>query len=92
MSTLLKYAITKNTAKNYITTRFRQINPCLTSYLTDASQEDDQPILKSEVEAAIASRKSTGIDNIPGEMLKNGGDPTVEAYTKLRNEVWRTGL
>lgn len=92
MSTLLKYAITKNTAKNYITTRFRQINPCLTSYLTDASQEDDQPILKSEVEAAIASGKSTGIDNIPGEMLKNGGDPTVEAYTKLRNEVWRTGL
>ena len=56
-----------------------------------AVSEDSPPILKREVEAAIRSLKegkSPGVDNIPGEILKHGGDVSVEALTALCQKIW----
>ena len=62
--------------------------------------EDDQypqdgeyspPILREEVEAAIqtlAPGTSPGVDNIPAELLKNGGDEIVSALTTLCQQIW----
>ena len=48
--------------------------------ISSANQEDDPPILASEVAAAIESLKdgkSPGIDNVPAERLKKGGQTTI---------------
>ena len=63
--------------------------------LSSANEEDDPPILASEVATAIESLKdgkSPGIDNVPAELIKKGGQTTIEIYTKLCNEVWSTGV
>ena len=42
--------------------------------------EEDHPILRSEVEAAVRSLKkwkSTGIDNIPAELVQAGGEDVI---------------
>ena len=56
---------------------------------------DNEPeILRSEIEEAIKylkNGKAAGIDNITAELLKNGGDSTVDLLHKLCNRVWRTG-
>ena len=55
-----------------------------TLYCTEASprkkppEEDLQPILRGEVEIAVASLKkgkSAGIDNIPAELVQAGREP-----------------
>ena len=53
-------------------------NSVLISQNTD--NVDELPILKSEVEDAIQKQKedkSPSIDNIPGELLKYGGDASL---------------
>ena len=48
------------------------------------------PILKEEVEAALKSlqpNKSPGIDNIPSELLKHGGEEIVNAFTILCQKI-----
>ena len=62
--------------------------------ISSTNEEEDPPILTSEVEGAIKSLKdgkSPGIDNGPAKLLKNGGQTTLEAYTKLCNDVWSSG-
>ena len=52
---------------------------------------DELPILKSEVEDALLKLKegkSPGIDNIPGELLKYGGDAIVNVFTELCQSSW----
>ena len=52
---------------------------------------DELPILKSEVEDSIQNLKedkSHGIDNIPGELLKYGGDTIVNFFTDLCQISW----
>ncbi|XP_072039417.1 uncharacterized protein [Amphiura filiformis] len=57
--------------------------------MANTEQEEDPPILTSEVEEAMRNMKdgrSPGIDNVQAEMLKSGGQTTIKAYTKLCNE------
>ena len=45
---------------------------------TQTTEEDDYPILREEVEAAVKSLKkgkSAGIDNIPAELVQAGEKP-----------------
>ena len=52
---------------------------------------ESPPVLKTEVEAAVRSLKtgkSPGVDNIPSELLKHGGDGTLKALTALCQKIW----
>ena len=63
---------------------------------THNSRQDDEqplPILKSEVIHAIKSLKngkSPGIDNVPSEVLKEGGEALNDIITKLCQIVFST--
>ena len=63
---------------------------------TDTSREYDEqplPILKSEVIHAIKSLKngkSPGIDNVPSELIKGGGESLNDTIIKLCQKVWST--
>ena len=53
--------------------------------------QDSLSILKEEVEAAVQSLKlgkSPGVDNIPSELVKNGGEEFVKALTALCQLIW----
>ena len=57
--------------------------------------EDDHPILRREVEAAVQSLKkgkSAGVDNIPAELghARGGGD-VIAALMTICNKLWLTG-
>ena len=57
----------------------------------DADSGENLPILRSEVENALKclkKGKAPGIDNIPGELLINGGTQLVDILTKLCQKVW----
>ena len=59
---------------------------------TDA--EDDHPILRREVEAAVQllkKGKSAGVDNIPAELIQAGGEDVITALTIIYNKIWQTG-
>ena len=54
--------------------------------------EDDHPILREEVEAAVYSLKkgkSAGVDNIPAELVQAGGEDVIIALT-ICNKIWQT--
>ena len=56
--------------------------------------EDDHPILRKEVEAAVQSLKkgkSADIDNIPAKLVQAGGEEIVIAVTTICNKIWQTG-
>ena len=56
--------------------------------------EDDHPILRREVEAAVKSLKkgkSAGVDNIQAELVQAGGEDVTTALTTICNKVWQTG-
>ena len=56
--------------------------------------EDDHPILRKEVEAAVQSLrkvKSAGVDNIPAELFQAGGEDVITALTTICNKIWQTG-
>ena len=57
-------------------------------------EEDLQPILREEVEIAVASLKrgkSSGVDNIPAELVQAGGETMIDVLTEICNRIWRTG-
>ena len=59
----------------------------------DEDERDDN-IMKGEVEKAIKklkNDKSCGVDGIPAEMIKAGGDIVVDKLWKLCNEIWKKG-
>lgn len=61
---------------------------------TSLGKEDDFPILREEVEAAIRSLKNgkaPGIDNIPTELIKDGGSITIDMLMKICNKIWQAG-
>ena len=70
---------------------------CGDSEVLDCSQlpeEDLQPILREEVEIAVASlkkEKSAGVDNIPAELVQAGGEIMIYVLTEICNWIWRTG-
>ena len=56
--------------------------------------EDDHPILRKEVEAAVRSSKkgkSAGVDNIPAELFQAGGEDVIIAIKTICNKNWQTG-
>ena len=56
--------------------------------------EDDHPIFRREVEAAVQSLKkgkSAGVDNIPAELVQAGGQDAITALTTICNKIWQTG-
>ena len=62
--------------------------------LQPAPEEDLQPILREEVEIAVASLKkgkSAGVDNIPAELVQAGGETMIDVLTEICNRIWRTG-
>ena len=57
-------------------------------------EKDLQPILREEVEIAVASLKngkSAGVDNIPAELVQSGGQTMIDVLTEICNRIWRTG-
>ena len=66
--------------------------PVLNCPQTDT--EDDHPILRREVEAAVPllkKGKSAGVDNIPAELVKADGEDVITALTTICNKIWQTG-
>ena len=62
---------------------------------TDNSRQDDEqplPILSEVIHAikSIKNGKSPGIDNVPSEILKVGGETLNDILTKLYQKVWST--
>ena len=56
--------------------------------------EDDHPIFRKEVDAAVQSLKkgkSPGVDNIPAELIQAGGEDVTTALTTICNKIWQTG-
>ena len=61
---------------------------------TQTDTEDDHPILRREVEAAVQQLKkgkSGGVDNIPAELVQAGGEDVITALTTICNKIWQTG-
>ena len=55
--------------------------------------EDDHPILRRKVEAAVQSLKkgkSAGVENIPAELVQAGGEDVITAITTICNKIWQT--
>ena len=58
------------------------------------SDEEHHPILREEVEAAVKALKmgkSAGVDNIPAELVKAGGEAMIDILTAICNKIWKTG-
>ena len=56
--------------------------------------QDDHPILRKEVEAAVLllkKVKSAGVDNILAELVQAGGEDVVTALTTICDRIWQTG-
>ena len=56
--------------------------------------EDDHPILRRKVEAAVQSLKkgkSAGVHNIPAELVQAGGEDVITALTTICNKIWQAG-
>ena len=59
-----------------------------------STNQDDLPILREEVEAAVTSlkkRKSAGVDNIPAELVQAGGEAMIDALHIICRKIWQTG-
>ncbi|KAK2185248.1 hypothetical protein NP493_241g03008 [Ridgeia piscesae] len=59
-----------------------------------ATDNDNYPILREEVEAAVKSLKkgkSAGADNVPAEMVQAGGEVMISALLTICNKIWQTG-
>ena len=58
-----------------------------TLYWTAASPREEV-----EIEVALLKKgKSAGVDNIPAELVKAGGETMIDVLTKIYNRIWRTG-
>ena len=56
--------------------------------------EEHHPILREEVEAAVKALKmgkSTGMDNIPAELVQAGGEDMIDILTSICNNIWKSG-
>ena len=57
---------------------------------TQTDTEDDHPILRREVEAAVQSLKkgkSAGVDSIPAELVQAGGEDVITALMTICNTI-----
>ena len=54
---------------------------------------ENLPVLREEVEEAVRNPKagkSPGVDTIPSEVLKNGGETTTTVLTVTCQKIWET--
>ena len=61
---------------------------------TQTGTENDHPILRREVEAAVQllkKGKSAGVNNVPAELVQAGGEDVITALTTICNRIWQTG-
>ena len=59
-----------------------------------ATDNDNYPILRKEVEAAMKSLKnvkSAGAVNIPAELVQAGGEAMIHALLTICYNIWQTG-
>ena len=59
----------------------------------ELSNNEDFPILQEEVEAVVRTLKcgkAVGIDNIPADLLKHGGETVINVLTIICNKFWQT--
>ena len=59
-----------------------------------ATKNANHSILREEVETSVKllkKGKSAGVDNIPAELLQQGGEAMVNALLIICNKIWRTG-
>ena len=64
----------------------------LQSYQTLTQEVESLPVLREEVEETVRSLragKSPRVDNIPSELLKNGGEATT-VLTTICKKIWET--
>ena len=70
---------------------------CGDNAVLDCSQppeEDLQPILREEIEIAVASLKigkPAGVLNLPAELVQPGGETLIDVLAEVYNRSWRTG-
>jgi len=56
--------------------------------------EQEPPSLRSEVAHAVrqtASRKATGLDEVPAELFKEGGETLRDRMHRMCLAIWETG-
>ena len=56
--------------------------------------EDDHPIFRKEVDAAVQLLKkgmSDGVESIPAELVQAGGENVITALTTICYKIWQTG-
>ena len=66
----------------------------ISTELSPDAHRGDHPILCREVEAAVQSLKkgkSSGVDNIPAELVQAGGEDVITALTTICNKIWQIG-
>ena len=87
-----------NTKNTLIPDRSQHYESCGANAVLDCSQppeEDLQPIVREEVEIAVASLKkgkSAGVDNIPAELVQASGETMIDVLTEICNRICRTGV
>ena len=70
------------------------IDPSVLDCRQTDTEDDPPPILRKEVEAAVRSLKkgkSSGVDNIPAELVQAGGEDVITALTTFCNKICQTG-
>ena len=63
----------------------------LESNQSTTQEAESLPVLREEVEKAVRNSragKSPGVDNIPSELLKNGGKTTKTVLTVICQKIW----
>ena len=58
------------------------------------TSNDSYPVLREEAEAEVKSSKkgkSTGVDNIPSELIQAGGEAMIDMLLIICNKIWQTG-
>ena len=61
---------------------------------TQTDTEDDHPIRRRKVEAAVQSLnigKSAGVNNIPAELVQAGEEDVITTLKTICNRIWQTG-
>ena len=79
-----------NTVQNCKTIKPQETQRYLSSPATNI---DDYPILREEVEAAVKAlkkAKSEEVESIPGEVAQSRGEATINALAIICNKVWQT--
>ena len=59
------------------------------------NERSDLPILREEVKNAIIklkAGKSPGVDNIPAELIKAGGEAMIDFYFRVCCDIWSQGV